>query len=598
MTIENNLEISELLSLSDIEKRCPSIIYYIADYQRGYRWQKIHVLQLLKDIAENPAGKTYCLQPVMVARDLQNNEKYEVIDGQQRITTVFIILKVLEKMGVSRTPLQIEYATRISCIAFLKNINIHDLVFDESQIDKQWNLLPEDQKNVDNYNIFSAYQNTAQWLHDKHKSGRDFLNEFHSKLLHDLKVIWYPVLVNETSNAKKLFRDLNSGKIRLTSADLIRALFVLNFQNGKENIAQRNQNKTEFSNQWNLIERNLNNDSLWFFITSGTEEKYLTRIGLLFDIVTESPDENIYTSYLKYAEKKTALEWQKIVDIFQKTKEWYNHEKYYHRIGFLVNSGLNSFYEIANTYLKEYHNKPKSEFYNYLNEMVLDYIKINNSDAINYKKNRVACRNILMLYNILLHEKDFPGQKFPFDKYVNESWSLEHIHPQNPQDFKSLDDLKFWLEDTLKILSNKDKTELDENAALPIINIINNLLENFFEYTSYTEKLREKVREIRDSVENETRVHSIGNLALLDKGTNSRIGNGVFRDKRDAVLKIVKVTEENKRLELEKNYVPYGTTNCFLKRHTSKDTLQNEYWSENDMEHYAENVKMILNGCK
>ena len=76
--------------------------FFIPSYQRGYRWGDRQVLDLLKDIYEF-ANKTkikdefYCLQPIVVA--IKKDDKYNIIDGQQRLTTIYIILKYLKDSG-------------------------------------------------------------------------------------------------------------------------------------------------------------------------------------------------------------------------------------------------------------------------------------------------------------------------------------------------------------------------------------------------------------------------------------------------------------------------------------------------------------------
>ena len=90
--------------------------FFIPEYQRGFRWGDTQIRQFLEDtysfIYENNAdvGSFYCLQPVVVkkmteqdvyANNLEseddNNVWFEVIDGQQRLTTIRIVL-ALEKL--------------------------------------------------------------------------------------------------------------------------------------------------------------------------------------------------------------------------------------------------------------------------------------------------------------------------------------------------------------------------------------------------------------------------------------------------------------------------------------------------------------------
>ena len=96
--------------------------FYVPTYQRGYRWDVKQVEDLLNDLyefkntANTSAGEFYCLQPIVVKK---NGEKYEVIDGQQRLTTILIILKYLNQ----RRTYSIYYATRPGSEEFLDKIS-------------------------------------------------------------------------------------------------------------------------------------------------------------------------------------------------------------------------------------------------------------------------------------------------------------------------------------------------------------------------------------------------------------------------------------------------------------------------------------------
>ena len=85
------------------------IRFVIPSYQRGYRWREDDVEKLLKDLATY-SGNSYCLQPLELQllekgnwpkwisekSDCSNYIYYRVVDGQQRLTTVFIISKILD----------------------------------------------------------------------------------------------------------------------------------------------------------------------------------------------------------------------------------------------------------------------------------------------------------------------------------------------------------------------------------------------------------------------------------------------------------------------------------------------------------------------
>jgi uncharacterized protein with ParB-like and HNH nuclease domain len=69
--------------------------FYVPKYQRGYRWTKKQVEDLLNDIdrftPSNECKDTwYCLQPLVVKKD--EDKGWLLIDGQQRLTTIKLIL--------------------------------------------------------------------------------------------------------------------------------------------------------------------------------------------------------------------------------------------------------------------------------------------------------------------------------------------------------------------------------------------------------------------------------------------------------------------------------------------------------------------------
>ena len=69
--------------------------FFVPSYQRGYRWGKDEVTRLLDDIYQN-GKKNYCLQPIVVRN---NGDSYELIDGQQRLTTLYLIYKYVRSVN-------------------------------------------------------------------------------------------------------------------------------------------------------------------------------------------------------------------------------------------------------------------------------------------------------------------------------------------------------------------------------------------------------------------------------------------------------------------------------------------------------------------
>ena len=179
----------------------------------------------------------------------------------------------------------IDYETRPKSEAFLKD-------------------LQEDNSNIDFYHMWSAYQATSKWFEDK---DYDDCNNFLSTLLAKkdnagpVKVIWYEI--NDEVNAIDIFTRLNIGKIPLTNAELIKALFL-----GKANPDNQNQKanpkQLQIASEWDAIENTLQDKSFWYFIYDEDnkklpQHKYETRIEYIFDLMKNKPlgEEKYFTFY-------------------------------------------------------------------------------------------------------------------------------------------------------------------------------------------------------------------------------------------------------------------------------------------------------------
>ena len=68
--------------------------FYVPAYQRGYRWTEDEATALLNDVMEFESinDSKYCIQPLIVKAC--EDGTYEVVDGQQRLTTIYIIMKI------------------------------------------------------------------------------------------------------------------------------------------------------------------------------------------------------------------------------------------------------------------------------------------------------------------------------------------------------------------------------------------------------------------------------------------------------------------------------------------------------------------------
>ena len=129
--------------------------FVIPSFQRGYRWEEKQVIDLLEDIKQfanddNVKSDSYFLQPVVVkACNYNGIDVYEVLDGQQRLTTLLLVLK--ELLRGYMTPKDIQKYT--SLLYEITYTNRPQLNFDD----------PNAADNIDSYYLSEAKYVIEKW---------------------------------------------------------------------------------------------------------------------------------------------------------------------------------------------------------------------------------------------------------------------------------------------------------------------------------------------------------------------------------------------------------------------------------------------------
>src|SRR5690606_31486183 len=249
------------------------------------------------------------------------------------------------------------------------------------------------------YHISVEYQTIKHWFREN-KVEKSFEPKFYDST----KVIWYETSTNDDSI--DIFTRINSGKIPLTNAELIKALFLNSSNFAKADSEKLRLKQLEIASEWDRIEYALQDDSFWYFINKN-ENNIATRIEFNFNLmyeVAQAEDKEMeerkrleiktkeqiderrkthqtiveifgndeYSTFRFFAEKfKTKSEseindnWQEIKKYFQTLEEWYYDRELYHKIGYLIAVGTN----IKNI-LKEKKEKTKTEFSNWINQEI------------------------------------------------------------------------------------------------------------------------------------------------------------------------------------------------------------------------------------
>jgi hypothetical protein len=564
--------------------------FYVPAYQRGYRWKKEQVEDLLDDIWEFSQGSDvngssfYCLQPVVVVK---NDDHWQVVDGQQRLTTLYIILHYLEKEHLRRDlsdaykkPVySMEYETRSGSAEFLKDI----------QPSAQVN-------NIDFHYIAEAYEAVRGWFNKyDYSECDDFIKTLLGKADRpkSVQVIWYDLSdeCKDNDYAVEVFSRINIGKIPLTNAELIKALFLQRHEVGENNASVK---QIQIASEWDAIEKSLQDPSLWYFISnSKMNGDYATRIEYLFDLMKAKSkgDDNLYTfhEFNKMFKDKTKPSgnvdqiWKSVKDYFLTFNQWFEDRELYHLIGFLVDSG-SSIVDIKKK--SESKDSTKTDFKVYLKNEIRKHFK-SNLEGLEYGDKDI--KKTLLLFNIqtLLATQE-ADVRFPFDRYKTEKWDIEHIRSQTDKDIAGKN-RNLWLEDVLEYFTNsRDPSVIDNGSSLPdensdLINDICKLLSADSIVDTSFKELYERVSKSFHEQDGAAWIDGMGNLALLDATTNRSYGNAMFPIKRRRII----------ANDMNGVFVPICTKNVFLKFYSKKmDGVM--FWQESDAKDYLSAIKGTL----
>ena len=536
--------------------------YTIPEYQRGYKWETKDIYCLLKDI--NNFSKNddfdlfYCLQNITL---VENKDSFNVVDGQQRLTTLAIILSYLGEYSLINE--KIQYNIREETEKFLK-----EYIYKSSKIKniKDWEQLlsissreNKDYDYQDVYYLFNAYKTVQSWFDSyPHK-----IDDMKDKILNHIKII---VNLPKNIDEQELFENLNGKRVPLDGADLIRALIITR-------VAKTEVGELDDSTKQNVLinERRvkigllLDSFNLWwseenkqiYFRQLTKEAKISESTSVAFDD-NISPINNLYKLYsLAYNDgkldmdfferKSTENNFLHEIQTLQRTIEnWYNDRILYHLILFTIiyagdgdkekNLHKLSFKELYQTWQRSH----RKDFISYLknriskNEVFEDLLQqINITDKDNettafqemwYDNKLVNVSTLLDIINILSSKSN---TKLPAKYFKAHKEDLEHIFPQTPIGDKI-----------------KDK-EKQSQILIQYVEIINqsisdeeriNLTKDDIDWDN--QEWKEEIKAtIKDKIVKIIPINSLGNMCVLHESVNRGYGNDFFLEKRIDIMR-------------------------------------------------------------
>lgn len=567
--------------------------YYIAPYQRGYKWKSTRygqVPQLLLDVYQAMIRDTdeYYLQYLTLKN---TNQQLEVIDGQQRLTTLALIFYVLQ--DYHNIPNIAE--DKINYARYEGQVDI----FKKATTKKD---------SVETQDLF--YMSTAaECIHvffkklEEHGRFKDYIKYLltHVKLIINME--------SEFVSSEDVFANLNDNKVALTDSELIKGLLLtkgvdMNTPNGiKRHYKEILDARAIMGRIWDEINSWIEQPEVkyYFFgrsVESGMCEllrlakprNEVTSDSLIHEFqesLTESSKESsmLYQLFEEYNERITSYAeattvFERIKHIYRVFQGIFNNVADYNTVGYcLFSKGNEDRIQIlqkliestASAKTKYIHSIIKNRVPNMADlkkkmqdkNIAEDEKLLKAYDILNYGSSKPReLTNLLLSFSVLSSDT---SSKFDFVEYEREKWSFEHISPQHPSS-----QIKIH-EAAIRVVIKKIEKEMDKDEEMKSrLTELTNAIEN-------KEKIPvDDIGFLYDNDINEDYLHCCGNMALLPSGANSSLNNNPFVAKRPILYSIIR----------NGGFVPRHTMDIFNKNmnvseHPFSDELS--IWTKDDI---------------
>lgn len=577
----NTLELKSIAELQDMA-------FYIPAYQRGYRWTQQQVKDLLKDILEFSEKKgnasIYCLQPLVIVKRLSDEdsvmkriheakdlnevrhllkEQWEVVDGQQRLTTIRLILEVLQQPHFY----DIEYETQENNPKeVFTRLNIGKISLTNAELIKAL-LLNKSNFPNDDYSIIRLRQQeiAMEWDVIEYTLQSNefwlFLNEPGNERSTRIDFIFDMICQEDMLHCK------DDQEIQMNDDLKTFRYFNHYFETQK-------QKEEAIQTIWEKVKEILQTLQEWF-----DDKELYHYIGFL--ICIGKSVNRIYRQWIRYA-TKSAFRENYLMKAIKESIRYKDIE--------------NIVYEVDAEVPQEFKGGVKQN----CNPILLLH---NLQTVIN--QNNVLAENKKYLEGVFY--------KFPFHLYKSEDWDVEHIDSNTENKLNDIQSQREWLLNAYFGLQGEAFKEIRKN------------IKDFFEkftgknYEQSEDPDKQKVRnerfeELRSSIDDingnirlsQIEKNKIWNFALLDSSTNRSYGNAIFPAKRRVIIG----KDQGKRFfpptvdgngaiveckvqEGQSSFIPPCTKSIFLKYYNAASSDFNA-WNKEDAIAYMNNIKDTL----
>lgn len=294
-------------------------LYQIPRYQRPYSWGDDQLTKLWEDLQEARQNNepNYFLGSVITAKPEEASNYLDIVDGQQRLTTLLILLCVCRDLYpdinadvMDKDPFAVDSIMIKSSILLngrferlrLKTHSNHESDFQQLIINEgkaKINSRPLKKELAIEQVPAYKFRNTAFFFREKlEQLGEREAGEFINYLFNNVKII--RIDCQSVSFAIKLFQVLNDRGLDLSNSDLIKSFLIGKIHKMYEADAElKRQYEDQFMDDWKSCEQ----------IAIDTEES-MNDLFVLFEyfLLAKNPDKSLYDELKGLFEKRNANE--------------------------------------------------------------------------------------------------------------------------------------------------------------------------------------------------------------------------------------------------------------------------------------------------
>lgn len=492
-------------------------------YQRNYDWRFENCEKLFKDIIEcSQENKIHFIGTIVYLNYCNSSALDEclIIDGQQRITTLVLLIKALRDIAIEQRNDRVkndaeECLFNTNCDE-INRLKLKPIKKDNTQLE----LLLDDRIESINQksNIYKNYSTCVNLIHAALENRKQLSDIWDGLLNLELVEI---TLEKDKDDAQLIFESINSTGVDLTSSDLIRNYLLMELKDSKEQ-------EYLYEKYWLCIEENLNsidsnktNLEKYFYDFLIMKNKNYIKETDVYEIFKKYCKENSYTKEEVLIELKNFSKYYKLLIDGENTEYSGDIIKAAEMFRILNH---NTAYPFLMVVLDDYENKVINEedlkkilnlFGNYALRRLICGVPSSNLRrfyaTLYYKifkkeENKKKYYKAIEAYICSLKTEDV----FPHDNLFEERLKTENL-------YKKLSVLKYLLEN----VENFDSKELINFDNLTIEHIMPQTLSK-----GWRDMLGNNYREIHEKY-----LHTIGNLSVT--GYNTKYSNESFEKKKE-----------------------------------------------------------------